>query len=103
MKNRYDEPLAIRYEAPDLLISGPLTHTTVMSALSQCCALFPPQTSVRLNLKGVTACDSASLALLIALLRFGKQNGNTVTFSDLPKQMQELSQVSGLKGILPVL
>lgn len=102
MKSHYVEELMIRYEAPDVLIAGPLTQETVMVALSQCSALLPPQTPVTFNLKGVTDCDSASLAFLIALMRAAKASRTVLSFSNLPKQMMDLSQVSGLNGILPI-
>lgn len=102
MKSHCVEELTIRYLAPDVCIEGPLTQETVMSALSQCTALLPKQTPVTFNLKGVTDCDSASLALLIALMRVAKAGGNELRFSNVPKQMMDLSQVSGLTGIIPI-
>src|SRR5471030_1354926 len=101
MKSHCVETLKIRYEAPDVVIAGPLTQETVMEALSQCTALLPPQTPVTFNLKGVTDCDSASLAFLIELMRAAKAAKTALSFSNLPEQMMDLSQVSGLNGILP--
>lgn len=103
MKNHCAKALMIRLDAPDILIGGPLTQDTVMEALSQCTALLPQQTPVTFNLKGVTDCDSASLALLIALMRAAKETRTVLSFSNLPKQMMDLSQVSGLNGILPII
>lgn len=103
MKSHYVEELTIRYSPPDILILGPLTQETVMTALSQCTALFASKTPVTFNLKGVTDCDSASLALIVALMRAAKEQSVPISFSNMPKQMIDLSQVSGLSELIPVI
>lgn len=103
MKSHSVEELTIHFASPDVVIEGPLTQETVMSALSECSALLPPQTPVTFNLQGVTDCDSSGLAFLIALLRVAKEKGNHLSFRNLPKQMIDLSHVSGLDGMIPLI
>lgn len=86
----------------ELVIQGELTQQTVMEALRRCEALFSGQQSIQLNLSGVSRCDSASLAFLTALLRKAKQQHLTLKFIHLPKQLKDLSTVSGLDDIFPI-
>jgi len=49
----------------------------------------------------VTRSDSAGLALLIEWLRESERYGKSVTFLNMPAQMQSISRLCGLDGILP--
>lgn len=103
MKNHCVDALKIHLVGESILIEGPITQQTVMAALSQCTALMAASFVRQVNLQAVTDCDSAGLALLIALLRRSKLVHQPITFSNPPKQILDLSHVSGLNGILPVI
>ena len=57
---------------------------------------------ISIDLAGVTRSDSAGLALLIEWLRESERLGKTITFLNMPAQMQSIARVCGLEGILPV-
>jgi anti-anti-sigma regulatory factor len=59
------------------------------------------RTRISIDLAGVTRSDSAGLALLIEWLRESEQLGKTITFLNMPAQMQSIARVCGLDGILP--
>jgi ABC-type transporter Mla MlaB component len=56
---------------------------------------------ISIDLAGVTRSDSAGLALLIEWLRESERQGRTITFLNMPAQMQSIARVCGLDGILP--
>lgn len=56
----------------------------------------------QLDLSGVSSCDSASLALLLACLRQGRQSGVEISFRNLPACMRRLSSLFGIVNILPL-
>jgi phospholipid transport system transporter-binding protein len=49
----------------------------------------------------VTRSDSAGLALLIEWLRESERLGKSITFLNMPAQMQSISRLCGLDGVLP--
>ena len=56
---------------------------------------------ISIDLAGVTRSDSAGLALLVEWLRESERLGKTITFLNMPAQMQSIARVCGLDGILP--
>jgi phospholipid transport system transporter-binding protein len=56
---------------------------------------------ISIDLAGVTRSDSAGLALLIEWLRESERLGKTITFLNMPAQMQSIARICGLDGILP--
>jgi len=86
----------------EIIITGKLVQNSVMRVLRQCEALLPFKQELKINLAGVEGCDSASLALLTALMRLAEKRGTTLSFIHLPKQMMSLCKVSGIETILPI-
>jgi len=91
--------ISVRQQNNELIIEGKLTQSTVMEALAQCKALLPQAGNIVMNLSAISHCDSTSLAFLTAMIREGKQRNVQVKISHMPKQMQELSKVSGLGSV----
>jgi|GEM_PF-3629577 len=103
MKNLSSEKdIAVSFRNNELLISGPLNHETVSAALALCEPLIPSEQSITLNFSGVVDCDSASLALVTALMRASLAKKTKVQLSHMPKEMLDLATVSGLNGFLPL-
>ncbi len=80
-------------------LHGPLTFATVSARLAQSTALFRPRQHLCFDLSGVTAVDSAALALLVEWLRLGRQHGVTVQFAAIPAALRSLGEVSELDQI----
>ena len=82
------------------LVSGPLSFDTVTDLLLQSRSLFAGASSIEVDLSGVTHADSAGLSLLIEWLRQAKLHGSQLQYRSLPAQLQALSSVSDLTGLL---
>ncbi|MGK2940611.1 MAG: STAS domain-containing protein [Immundisolibacter sp.] len=78
---------------------GPLTFSTVSAQLAASAALFTDRSRLCFDLSGVTAVDSAALALLVEWLRMGREHGVTVQFSQLSPALRSLGTVSELDQI----
>ncbi|MGE3318110.1 MAG: lipid asymmetry maintenance protein MlaB [Candidatus Berkiella sp.] len=103
MKNLFSEKdIEVNFLDNELLIKGPLTQETVSVALSSSQPLIPSGQSFTLNLSGVNACDSASLAFVTALMRISLAKKTKIQLSHMPKEMIDLATVSGLNGFLPL-
>ena len=57
-------------------------------------------TSFCLDLRDVTQCDSAGLALLIEAKRLGKQYQKTIVMSSVPKAIYALAEFCGVEAVL---
>lgn len=84
-------------------VTGPLTFATVTARLKESQALFRPRARLCFDLSGVTAVDSAALALLVEWLRLGRERGVQVEFTGLPASLRSLAAVSELGEIDPAL
>ena len=93
--------IEIKIENDQLCYLGHLTVDTAEEALALSKLYFKNQKSVTINLKGVTSCDSAALALMIALMRFAKKQNVSLKFVHLPKQVTDIARVSGIDSFLP--
>jgi phospholipid transport system transporter-binding protein len=80
-------------------VTGPLTFATVSARLKESLALFRPRARLCFDLSGVTAVDSAALALLVEWLRQGRERGVQVEFTGLPASLRSLAAVSELGEI----
>lgn len=83
-------------------LQGSLTVETVEKALSQTKPMIGYDTTINIHLDGVAHCDSAGLAFVTAILREARKKRTTITFANIPKQMRDLSRVTGIDGLLAV-
>lgn len=103
MKNLFSEnDIEVTFLDNELLIKGPLTQDTVTKALFTSQPLIPKGKSFVLNLSGVNACDSASLAYVTAMMRLSLAKKTTIQLSHVPKEMLDLATVSGINSLLPL-
>ena len=100
MKNPSINQAVITKNQNQILVEGPLTQETVVSAYAACVNLFVAQQACEINLAAVTDCDSAGLACIIELLREAKAQQIQLQFNYAPQQMRDLSLVNGLDPIL---
>lgn len=74
-------------------------HTVVAYWPFKLLAKLPKQTVF--NLAALQHVDTAGLAWLIKQLALAKQQGITVTLSQMPAQLRSLATVSDVVGLLP--
>ena len=81
-------------------VQGDLSFDTVTGLLSESRSLFAGESSIELDLSGVTYADSAGLALLVEWLRQARLQGRQLRYQSLPAQLQALANVSEVTGLL---
>ena len=80
-------------------VIGSLHFTTVSALLTAGVAAINAGRSV-IDLAGVTASDSAGLALLIEWLSVAKSAGRPLRFENIPSQLQQLARLSEVEELL---
>ena len=81
-------------------LSGELGFGTVSGILKDSRAGFSEGDDIEVDLSGVTRADSAGLALLVEWLRAAERAGRSITFVNMPAQMQSIARICGLDDIL---
>jgi phospholipid transport system transporter-binding protein len=81
-------------------VIGSLHFTTVSALLSAGVAAINSGRVAVIDLTGVTASDSAGLALLIEWLSVAKAAGRTLRFENIPTQLQQLARLSEVEELL---
>lgn len=81
-------------------LSGELGFGTVSGLLKSSRAGFSNADAIEVDLSAVTRADSAGLALLIEWLRTAERAGRTISFVNMPAQMQSIARICGLDDIL---
>ncbi len=80
-------------------VIGSLHFTTVSALLAAGEAAINAGRSV-IDLAGVTASDSAGLALLIEWLSVAKAAGRSLRFENIPSQLQQLARLSEVEELV---
>ncbi|WP_455209871.1 STAS domain-containing protein [Kaarinaea lacus] len=88
-----------------IVIIGELNHQSVPAVLKQSASLiFADNNSssgnLTIDLEAVNRSDSAGVALLIEWMRQAKRNNKAIHFKNIPKQMHEIAEVSGVDKML---
>lgn len=81
-------------------LEGVLDATTVVRLLNQGNEQFAGLPGAQIDLSGVTATDSAGLALLIEWLRGARERGQVMRFGQLPEQLSALARISEVESLL---
>jgi len=95
-----DEPRIEEAGHGSWVLVGDLSFTTVPELRGGLDIKSADRPQISIDLAGVTRSDSAGLALLIEWLRESERLGKTITFLNMPAQMQSIARVCGLEGIL---
>lgn len=88
--------LGVSRQNDTLLLSGTLRMGDIVPALAGLkaqCAKDVPQT---IDLAGVTACDSAGVALMLELKRMG-----VATITNVPSDMDAIVHACQMEGLMP--
>jgi len=83
-------------------LENQLTFNTVNDHLTQLHMALSakPASFVVLDLQGITACDSAGLALLIEMKRWCKKQEKSLQIVDIPADVVVLAQFCGVEDLL---
>jgi phospholipid transport system transporter-binding protein len=86
--------------ADSFSVSGELTFATVRDALHSSQQLFSQATALNIDLSGVSAVDSAGLALLIEWYSRASKANKSISFVAVPKQLSALARISDVDQLL---
>ena len=90
--------------APDgdgrLAVSGPLDFATAAAALRAGLALMTGDRAWTIDLSGVTAGDSAGLAVLVEWMSAARARGASVRYASVPAQIVAIARISDLEELL---
>lgn len=96
----------IKKDAAEYAIKGELNMQTVPDAVKQLNELMgqlPSEVeSLTFDLDLISRSDSAGVALLIDVMQKAQSLEITLLFSNLPQQMRDIADISGLLDILPI-
>lgn len=96
-----DSALRLDLGAPGVLaLSGALSFATAAAALQALDEALQPGDRARLDLAGVSSCDSAGLACLLAVLAEARRRGHTLSLQHITDGLRTLARVSGVEGLL---
>jgi phospholipid transport system transporter-binding protein len=82
-------------------LAGELGFDTVTRLLAAGTKAFAPHPAIELDMKGVTRCDSAAVALLLEWVRLTEARGATIAFRDLPASIHAIASISQVEDLLP--
>jgi phospholipid transport system transporter-binding protein len=90
--------------APDgdgrLAASGQLDFATAATALRAGLGLMTGDRAWTIDLSGVTAGDSAGLAVLVEWMSAARARGASVRYASVPAQIVAIARISDLEGLL---
>ena len=98
------QPKIIKQTDGTYIIDGELNMLTVPRAAKELIAILPTAQGEKLtiDLTAVSRTDSAGVALLVEVMQHAKAAKLSLSFLNLPQQMQEIAGISGLLDILPI-
>ena len=82
-------------------VNGPLTFATARRTCAAGISAFEGGSGeVVVDCTGVSAADSAGVAVLIEWRRWARSQGRALSFANLPAAIQGIARISGLEGVL---
>jgi len=83
-------------------IAGELSFETAPGLLQDSKTIFRNNGGpLIVDLREVSRSDSAGLALLLEWMRMAKQTGQSIVFHNIPVQLRDIANVSGIGALLP--
>ena len=82
------------------LVKGVLLFDTVGALLPQGSAAIADKRAAVIDLAGVSASDSAGLALLIEWLSVARSLGHDLRYEHMPQQLRQLADLSEVEALL---
>jgi phospholipid transport system transporter-binding protein len=84
------------------LVIGELSFNSVPDLNLRGCHLIAASPQPVFDFSNVSASDNAGIALLLSWTRYARDMGKVVWFINLPSQLADIIEASGLKAILPI-
>jgi len=93
---------SLSVQGTTIQVSGPLTVSTVAGVLAQGRAALSARATqaTRLDLGGVSASDSAGLALIVDWMRTARAHGVPLSLQGVPEQLASIAAISGLESLV---
>lgn len=82
-----------------LAITGDLSFATAPSAVKLVKQSLASPGEWTIDLTDITHADSAGMAFVCEIERFAKQNNMSLNWVNIPEQMRNIAQVSGLEPL----
>jgi ABC-type transporter Mla MlaB component len=83
-------------------LNGAITFYNAPELCARLLQILPKDQALTVDLKHVTKCDSASIVVLLQIIRFATQHQQTVKFVDMPKAMRVLSDLYDLNTLFKI-
>lgn len=83
-----------------LTVSGELNFATVVHLWNESLPLLAKHQVLQIDLSRVTSANSAALALLLEWLKYARDEKKTITFQNMPPQIQSIASMAGIDKIL---
>ena len=84
-------------------IEGVIDLTTAKSLKKQTIGLFNGPSEIQFDLSAVSQSNSAALALLLEWLKMANKHQVSLSFSNIPEHLRELSRVYGIEQDLKII
>jgi phospholipid transport system transporter-binding protein len=81
-------------------LSGDMTFDTAERILQASAAPFSEHTRLEVDLSGVTASDSAGLALLLEWVTWANHTVREIRFSGMPERVMAIAKTTEVDGLL---
>lgn len=94
--------MSVTQAAPNrFAVSGPLTFATARGALRTGLDAFAAaEGAIEVDCSGVTASDSAGLAVLIEWLAWARRGGRELHYESVPEAICAIARISEVDGLL---
>ena len=83
-------------------LNGDITFYNAPTLCAQLLQMLPKDQAIMVDLKQVTKCDSASIVVLLQIIRFVTKYQQTVKFVNMPKNMRVLSELYDLNSLFKI-
>lgn len=81
-------------------LSGPLTFETVPSLLSGILEKFQRVDDAQIDCSGITACNSAALALFVELVKEAEKKKIKIAFLSIPNRIIKIADTCGIRCLI---
>jgi phospholipid transport system transporter-binding protein len=81
-------------------VHGSLNFRTVTGLLPTGVTAISAGQAAVIDLGGITGSDSSGLALLIEWLSMAKKSAHSLTYENMPQQLQQLARLSDVEALL---
>ena len=85
-----------------IAVNGIINFNNVVLAWQKGITMIGALENIKVNLKGLSQCDSSGLALFVEWIKTAKEQNKKITFVNVPNFVQDISRVYGLDGVLPI-